>query len=191
MTIAEDKVVVMHYSVSDENQLLDSSFDEQPLSFIAGRGFLLPGLESQLMGKAAGDRLDVELKAIDAYGERHDELVQEVPLEMFAGADVQVGMQFRATTDDGEQSVIVVDVTDEAVVVDGNHPLAGKDLNFSVEVMEVRDATAQELEHGHVHMAGGCCGGNSGGCGCSEGEGGCGEGRSGGGCGSGGCGCGH
>lgn len=189
MTIAQDKVVVMHYSVRANDEVLDSSFDGQPLSFIVGRGFLIPGLEKELIGKSAGERLELDIAAADAYGERHDELVQEVPKSMFGGVEVQTGMQFRATTDDGEQSVIVVDVDGDTVVVDGNHPLAGMDLSFDVELMEVRDATEEELIHGHVHSAGGCgcssgggCG-DAGGCGCDDGHG------HGGGCGSGGCGC--
>jgi len=192
MTIAEDKVVVMHYSLRANDQLLDSSFDGQPLSFIFGRGFLIPGLEKELQGKQTGDKFEVDVAAADAYGERHDGLVQQVPKSMFGDIEVQVGMQFRATTDGGDQSVVVIDVEEENVVVDGNHPLAGMDLSFDVEVMEVRDASEEELEHGHVHGAGGgCCGG--GGCGEGEhkhehGEGGCCGGK---GEGHGGCGCSH
>ena len=91
-----------------------------------------------------------------AYGERADELVQTVPRSMFDGMDVEVGMSFRATTPQGEQSVIIIETTDEEVVVDGNHPLAGIPLTFDVTVVDVREATKEELEHGHVHSEGGC-----------------------------------
>lgn len=186
MTIAKDKVVVMHYSVRANDQLVDSSFDAEPLSFIVGHGLLIPGLEAQLLGKASGDKLEVEVAAADAYGERYDALVQQVPKSMFGDIEVQPGMQFRASTDGGEQSVVVIEVEEDNVVVDGNHPLAGMDLSFDVEILEVRDATEEELAHGHLHGAGGCgggcggcgdehehaeggcCGGNEGGCGCSH-----------------------
>lgn len=160
MSISENKVVTMHYSVAANGNTLDSSHDGEPLAFIVGKGFLVPGLESALLGKAAGDVLEVEVKADEAYGQRHDSLVQEVPKNMFEGMEVQTGMQFRATTDDGEQTVIVVDVSEESVTVDGNHPLAGVDLTFDVEILEVRDATEKELAHGQVHK-GDCCGSDS------------------------------
>lgn len=142
----------MHYSVLDsEGNLIDSSYDGEPLEFLQGQKFLIEGLENALEGHTKGDAFEVEVKADDAYGPRHDGLVQQIGSEMFADFDVEVGMQLRATTDDGEQTVIVIDKTDEYVIVDGNHPLAGIDLKFDVEVLEVREATADEIAHGHVH----------------------------------------
>lgn len=153
MSIAAHKVVAIHYTVADKNgNELDSSAGGEPLVFIHGTGSLIQGLENALLGKQIGDKFKVEVPAAEAYGERHDELTQAVPREMFNGMDVQVGMRFRAAGPDGrEQSVIVLDVTDEEVVVDGNHPLSGMDLSFDVEIVLVRDATPEELDHGHVH----------------------------------------
>lgn len=153
MTIQQNKVVAMHYSVCDTNgNELDSSFGGEPLVFIYGTGALISGLEQALADKKAGDRFTVEIVAADAYGERQDSLTQAVPRALFEGMDVEVGMRFRAAGDDGqEQSVIVLDVTEDEVVVDGNHPLSGIDLTFDVEVLVVRDANDDELAHGHAH----------------------------------------
>jgi FKBP-type peptidyl-prolyl cis-trans isomerase SlyD len=165
MKIANNTVVKMHYSVLDsEGNLIDSSYDAEPLEFIQGQKFLIEGLEKALEGHVKGDTFEVKVDADDAYGPRHDGLVQQIGSEMFADFDVEVGMQLRATTDDGEQTVIVIEKTDEYVIVDGNHPLAGIDLTFDVELLDVREATAEELEHGHVHSEkeegkGECCGG--------------------------------
>ncbi len=149
---------MLHYAVSDsEDTLIDSSYDHQPLAVIHGTGYLIPGLEEALTDHQAGDKFEVEVTAENAYGERHDGFVQTVPKSLFQGIeDLDVGSQLRATTDEGEQTVIVVDVQDEEITVDGNHPLAGIDLKFDVEIIEVRDATAEELEHGHVHAEGSC-----------------------------------
>lgn len=155
-TISQDKAVTIHYSVHDKDgQLLDQSSKEQPLAFIFGRGMLIPGLEKALEGKTSGDQVDAEVPSDEAYGERHDELVQTVPRNLFGEQEVNPGMQFRATTDNGEQSVMIVEVKEDEVTVDGNHPLAGVDLQFKVEVVEVREASAEELEHGHIHGPGG------------------------------------
>ncbi|WP_199609584.1 FKBP-type peptidyl-prolyl cis-trans isomerase [Flocculibacter collagenilyticus] len=157
MNISKDKVVTMHYSVMDkEENVIDSSHDHEPLAFIQGQQFLIPGLENALEGHKAGDTFSVNVDAKEAYGERHDGFVQTVDKNMFGENEIEVGMQFRATTDDGEQTVIVVDVQDDKITVDGNHPLAGVDLVFDVEIIDVRDATAEELQHGHVHGEGGC-----------------------------------
>jgi len=158
MKITSNKVAIIHYAVSDsEDTLIDSSYDHTPLAVIHGTGYLIPGLESALEGHEAGDKFTATVSPEDGYGERHDDYVQTVPKEMFADIeDLEVGAQLRATTDDGEQTVIVVDMTDDTITVDGNHPLSGIELKFEVEVIEVRDATADELEHGHVHGEGGC-----------------------------------
>lgn len=155
-TISQDKAVTIHYTVTNgEGVTLDQSSEERPLAFIFGRGMLIPGLEKVLEGKTAGEELNADITAEDAYGERHDGLVQTVPRNLFGDQDVNPGMQFRATTDHGEQSVMVVEVTDTEVTVDGNHPLAGVDLSFEVKVVDVRVATEEELSHGHVHGPGG------------------------------------
>ncbi|MDG1752397.1 MAG: peptidylprolyl isomerase [Thalassotalea sp.] len=158
MQISDKKVVVLHYAVSDsEDTLIDSSYDHSPLSIIQGTGYLIPGLENALVDHVAGDKFEVAVNADEAYGQRFDDYVQTVPKAMFADIeDLDVGTQLRATTDEGEQTVIVIDVQDDEITVDGNHPLAGIDLKFDVEILEVRDATEEELTHGHVHGEGGC-----------------------------------
>lgn len=158
MKIAKNNVVVMHYAVSDsEGTLIDSSYEDKPMAIIQGVGYLIPGLDDALIDHQAGDKFEVAVACDQAYGERHDDYVQTVPREVLAGVeDLALGTQLRATTDDGEQTVIVIDVQDDVITVDGNHPLSGLDLSFDVEVIEVREATAEELEHGHVHAEGGC-----------------------------------
>jgi len=158
MKITANKVAIIHYAVSNtEDTLIDSSYDHEPLSIIHGTGYLIPGLETALEGHEVGDKFEVTVQPEQGYGERFDDYVQTVPKEMFAEIeDLAVGAQLRATTDDGEQTVIVVDMTDDTITVDGNHPLAGIELKFEVEVLEVRDATEDELTHGHVHGEGGC-----------------------------------
>lgn len=158
MNIAPNKVVHLHYAVSDsEDTLIDSSYDHDPLAVIHGTGYLIPGLENALTDKAAGDKFEVEVAAEDAYGARNDNFVQTIPKEVVGDIeDLSVGTQLRATTDDGEQTVIVIDIQEDQITVDGNHPLAGIDLKFDVEILEVRDATEDELAHGHVHGKGGC-----------------------------------
>lgn len=157
MIVAPNTVVKMHYSVLDnDGNTIDNSFDGEPLFFIIGTGYLIPGLENALQGKQAGDTLNVKVEPEEGYGERHDNLMQAVPKSMFDGMEIEVGMQFRASTDDGDQSVMIIEIQDEDVIVDGNHPLSGITLNFDVEILEVREATEEELAHGHVHGEGGC-----------------------------------
>lgn len=161
MKITNNSVVVMHYAVSDsEGTLIDSSYDHKPMAIIQGSGYLIPGLEDALLDHQVGDKFEVAVSAEQAYGDRHDDYVQIVPKELLQGVeDLTVGTQLRASTDDGEQTVIVIEVTDDEVTVDGNHPLAGLDLSFDVEVLEVREATEEELAHGHIHAEGESCGG--------------------------------
>ncbi len=158
MKIAKHNVVVMHYAVSDgDGTLIDSSYEDKPMTIIQGTGYLIPGLDDALIGHQVGDKFEVAVPCDKAYGERHDDYVQTVPKAALSGVeDLALGTQLRATTDDGEQTVIVIDVQENEITVDGNHPLAGLDLSFDVEIIEVRKATAEELEHGHVHAEGGC-----------------------------------
>lgn len=157
MQIAPDKVVHIHYTLrNDEGSILDSSSGGDPLAYLHGKGNLIPGLEQALDGRQSGDRLNLTVEPKDAYGERNEGLVQRVPRRMFSGVkEVKAGMRFHAQSEQGERVVTVTHVTGDLVTVDGNHPLAGQSLSFEVEVTEVRDATAEELEHGHVHGAGG------------------------------------
>ena len=159
MKIENDKVVTMHFTVMDgEKTQIDSTYEGEPLAFIQGTGLLVQGLEDALIGMTVSDKKTVALTAEHAYGQRFPQLVQSMPVSMFEEMEVEVGMQFRATTDEGEQTVIVVEKTDDAIVVDGNHPLSGLDLTFDVEIVEVRDATEEELNHGHIHAHGESCG---------------------------------
>ncbi|WP_371195801.1 peptidylprolyl isomerase [Glaciecola sp. SC05] len=157
MLIADNHVVTLHYTVkTTEGEAIDSSLDAEPLAFIQGSNFMIAGLEEALYGKQKGDAFEVTVAPEKAYGDRHEQLVQKVPANMFEGMDVEVGMSFRATTDGGEQSVTIIDKDDEHVTVDGNHPLSGHTLLFDVSIEDVREATSDEIEHGHVHGAGGC-----------------------------------
>lgn len=157
MQVTENTVVSMHYTLTDEQgQQLDSSVGQDPLVFLSGAQNIIDGLDKALQGKTAGEKLAVSVLPEEAYGVVHQELIQKVPAENFQGVDdIQVGMQFMAQTPGGEQPVTVIGVEDDGIMLDGNHPLAGKTLNFDVEIVDVREASAEELEHGHVHGAGG------------------------------------
>ena len=154
--IANDHVVSFHYTLTNaEGETLDQSQGE-PLDYLHGAGNIIPGLEKALEGKNLGDKFTVNVSAADGYGEYNPDLVQEVPAQMFQGVDnIEAGMQFQAQTDDGVQIVTVKAIEGENIIVDANFPLAGQDLTFEVEIVEIRDASAEELEHGHVHGAGG------------------------------------
>ena len=157
MTITPNSVVTLHYKVSSEDGTeLDSSFGKEPMTVLLGRRFLIEGLEEALNGKQKGETFSVTVGPEKAYGERAEQLVQAVPKSLFEGMEVEVGMSFRATTEQGEQSVMIIETTDDEVVVDGNHPLAGLPLTFEVEIVNVREPTADELAHGHAHGADGC-----------------------------------
>lgn len=151
------KVVSFHYTLKDkQGNVLESSFGDEPLVFMEGVGQIIPGLESAIMGLKKGEKKSVEVKAEDAYGEYEKELVVQVPRAQIPKKDVAVGDRFHADSGQGHTQVVVVTAVDDAhVTVDGNHPLAGQDLSFDVEVTDVRDATAEEVEHGHAHGAGG------------------------------------
>jgi FKBP-type peptidyl-prolyl cis-trans isomerase SlyD len=156
MSIKQDSVVTLHYTLKDETgQVIDSSAEDEPLSYLHGHGNLIPGLERELLGKSAGDKLNVKVPAADGYGEYDTQLVQEVSRKALRGVkNVKVGMRLSAQTEHGRHAVTVTRVGEEAVTLDGNHPLAGKNLNFDVEIKDVREATAEELSHGHVHGPG-------------------------------------
>ncbi|MFL0798409.1 MAG: peptidylprolyl isomerase [Cellvibrionaceae bacterium] len=162
MTIADKKVVTMQYTVKNsQGEVLDSSEQAgSPLVYLHGAQNVVPGLEAALNGKQAGDKMEVTLEPAEAYGERMDELIQEVPRSAFEGIaekELTIGMRFNATTDSGHPlPVVIVEVSEENVTVDGNHPLAGVALSFDVEIEDVRDATEEEISHGHVHSAEGC-----------------------------------
>jgi FKBP-type peptidyl-prolyl cis-trans isomerase SlyD len=157
MNIAKNTIATIHFTVcSSDGTQIDTSRKSEPMVFLQGSHLLIQGLEDELEGKTVGDKFIMDIAPALAYGERHEELVQSVPKTMFEDMDINVGMTFRASTDDGEQSVIIIDITEEEVVVDGNHPLSGLTLNFDVEVLEVREATEEEINHGHPHTDGEC-----------------------------------
>lgn len=154
--IQKDKVVSFHYTLKDESGTVIDKSEGQPLVYLHGASNIIPGLEKALVGKKVGDTLNVTVEPEEGYGEYSAEAVQEVPRNLFQGVDhIEPGMQFQAQTDDGMQVVVVKDVSEDSIIVDGNHPLAGQRLNFDVQVVEIRDATAEELSHGHAHGAGG------------------------------------
>lgn len=157
MQITQDAVVSIHYTLTnDKGETLDSSAGGDPLVYLHGNGNLIAGLENALVGKQAGDKLQVKIAPADGYGEYNKALIQRVPRRSFRGiSDVRVGMQFQVQSDTGPRSVTVTQVVGDMVTVDGNHALAGQNLNFDVEVTEVRAATDEELAHGHVHGPGG------------------------------------
>lgn len=157
MQIAQNSVVAFHYTLTnDAGDVVDSSEGREPLVYLHGAGKIIPGLEKQLEGHKAGDSLQVRVEAADAYGERNQQLVQQVPLAAFQGVEnVEPGMTFQAETEQGPLTVTVVSVEGDMVTVDGNGQLAGQALNFDVAIDSVREATEEELAHGHVHGAGG------------------------------------
>jgi FKBP-type peptidyl-prolyl cis-trans isomerase SlyD len=153
MQIQDKRVVSLSYTLKDDNdQIIDQSTDGS-FCYLHGASNIIPGLEDSLTGKQAGDELSVRVSPEDGYGARDENRIQEVPREMFPDdTEIETGMQFHAQSPDGQQIVVMVAKVDEkTVTVDGNHPLAGVPLNFDVRILDVRDATTEELEHGHVH----------------------------------------
>ncbi len=154
MLIADRCVATFHYQLTnDAGELIDTSREGDPLPYLHGASNIVPGLENALLGKQAGDKLQVSVSPEMGYGEYDEAMIQQVPRAMFAGIEpFAVGMQFHAEGESGEQHVVTVtNIKDDEVTVDGNHDLAGETLHFDVEVIEVRTATADELNHGHVH----------------------------------------
>ena len=154
LLIGDKLVVTMHYTLTDnEGNVLDSSRDAKPLSYLHGAGNIIPGLEKAMVGKVAGDTLKVKVEPPEAYGVVRDDLTQVVDKSMFEGVDsVEPGMAFQAQGPDGSsQRIVIKKVEEEKVTIDANHPLAGVTLNLDVEVVGVREATQEELSHGHVH----------------------------------------
>ena len=158
MTITERKVVSIHYKVADaaNAEVIDSSEGSNPMIYLHGAQNIIPGLEQALEGKAVGDELEVTVEPADAYGEYSEDRVQQVPIEAFQDMEkIEPGMMVTADSDEGQINLVVTEVDETTVTVDANHPLAGKALTFDVKVEAVRDASEEEIEHGHVHGAGG------------------------------------
>lgn len=157
MQIADRTVASFHYTLTnDGGEVLDSSQGRQPLAYLHGAGNIVPGLEKALEGRQVGDSFDVDVVPEEGYGPRHDALVQTLPKSAFQGVpEPQPGMQFQGNSQQGPITVVVTSVDGDQVTVDGNHPLAGQTLHFAIEVAEVREASEDELNHGHVHGADG------------------------------------
>ncbi|MCD9033478.1 peptidylprolyl isomerase [Luteimonas sp. Y-2-2-4F] len=156
MKIEKDRVVRFHYTVSEPGQdPVESSKEREPLAILVGHGNIIPGLEKALEGREAGDSFGADVPAADAYGERRDGLTQRVPKKHFGAQRLAPGMQVVLQTNFGPRAVTIEKVGMTVVDVDLNHPMAGKDLHFDIEVVEVREATPEEIEHGHVHGDGG------------------------------------
>jgi len=157
MKIEKDRVVRFHYTVSEAGQPpTESSKDrDEPLAILFGHGNIIPGLEKAMEGQEAGATFTADVPAADAYGERREGLGQRIPKKHFGDAKLEPGMQVVLNTNFGPRAVTVEKVGLTTVDVDLNHPMAGKDLHFDIEIVEVREATPEELEHGHVHGDGG------------------------------------
>ncbi len=157
MQISKNKVVTLKYRLTDDDgDLIDESTDAEPMAYIHGVGNLIPGLEAALEGKQKGDALKVTVNPDEGFGDRNDELTRVVSRTVFDFVEeLEVGMQFQTDGGQGMEVVTIVGIEGDQVTVDGNHPLAGVTLSFDVSVLDVRDATQEELSHGHVHGPGG------------------------------------
>ncbi|HEX5124171.1 MAG TPA: peptidylprolyl isomerase [Rhodanobacteraceae bacterium] len=154
MKVEENKIVVFHYTVREGGEKVESSHDRgEPLAFLVGKGALIPGLEKALMGREPGEKFSVDVPPSEAYGERREDFTQRVPKKYFRDPNhLKPGaLEVLSVSGGGQRQVTVVKVGSSVVDVDLNHPLAGKTLTFDVEVIDVRDATAEELAHGHAH----------------------------------------
>lgn len=153
MQISKNKVASIHYTLRDgDGNILDTSSGREPLTYLQGAGNLIAGMEEGLEGKSKGNKFQLKIAPEKGYGVKDDKLVQKVPRSAFGTQKVEKGMQFQ--TNQG-QVVTVTETGLENITVDANHPLAGVELHFDVEVTDVREATAEEIEHGHVHGPGG------------------------------------
>lgn len=154
MAIDQNKVVTMNFTLTDDDgNILDSTNNGGPFSYLAGRNMILPKLEEAVNSMIIGTKKNVKLEAADAYGVYNEQIVQVVGKENFPeDFELEVGLSYIASNPDGVQMPFVItEVRDEDVTIDFNHPFAGKNLNFDIELLDVRDATAEELSHGHVH----------------------------------------
>ncbi len=154
MKISQDKAVTLDYKLSEGDQVLESTEGHAPFTYLHGKQQVIPGLEKALEGREAGESFQVTIEPKDAYGDVQEGMTQVVDIAMFEGNEVAEGAQFHAQTNQGMQVVTVTKVENGQVTIDGNHPMAGKTLTFDIDIKEVRDATEEELAHGHVHGEG-------------------------------------
>ncbi len=151
--IADDVVVTLKYSVSVAGQVVESSADDNPIQFIQGRGDVIPGLENALYGLSVGDQKEFDVAPEDGYGEADPDAIAKIPKAEFPPEiPLQPGVELRLKDEQGDElEAQIVTVEDEIVRLNFNHPLAGKELLFAIQVIDLRKATPEELEHGHVH----------------------------------------
>ena len=160
MKIEKDRAVRFHYTLFDgaaagQEEPLETSKEREPLAILAGRGNIIPGLDKALEGHEAGDTFSVDVPAAEAYGEKRDGLSQRIPKKHFGAQKLEPGMQVVLNTNFGPRAVTIQKVGMSVVDVDLNHPMAGRDLRFDIEIVDVREASPEEIEHGHVHGEGG------------------------------------
>jgi len=157
MIAEKDKVVTFHYTLKNaEGEQMETSRDKAPMTYLHGANNIIAGLEKAMEGRAVNDEFSVTVEPEDAYGVRNENNVQRLPLKRLKGiGKVSVGQVLNLQTEKGQVQVTVLKVGRFNVDVDGNHPLAGEQLTFDVEITEIREATKEELEHRHVHGPGG------------------------------------
>jgi len=158
MSVGMNKVITFNYTLKDEEgTLLDSSSNKEPMAFLSGNNQIIPKLEEALNGMIIGSKKNVKVSAADAYGEYSEDAIQKVKKDQFPEeANIEVGMTYIANSPDGKQMPFLVsEINDQDITINFNHPLAGKNLEFDVELLDVRDATSEEMQHGHVHGPGG------------------------------------
>lgn len=157
MNITKDTVATLSYTVTETNgQVVGRTQPDEPVTALIGHGFLIRGLEKALEGHKKGDEFAIQLEPKDSYGEYDKNLVQTIDRAMFGDFEIAVGNVFEADSEHGPMAVVIKEINDKTVVVDGNHPLAGKTLNFLIVVEDVREATPEEIKHGHAHVGGHC-----------------------------------
>ena len=163
MNIEKNSVVTIHYTLKDgDNKVIDASNGKEPLVYLHGAGMMIPTLEEALAGRTRGDQFQISIPPEKAYGLRDETRIEKIPAREFQEfhdseeeGPLEIGMQFEVETDEGPLVLTVLEIGADEITVDANHPLAGQTLNFDVEVTEIRSASAEELEHGHVHGHGG------------------------------------
>jgi len=159
MKISADKAITLNYTLKDgDGKLIDESKDSS-FFYLHGHQNIIPGLEAALADKEKGDSFDLVLEPKDAYGEYNDAITQIIPRNAFGDEKIEIGMQFHAEGDGGQPVMITIsEINGDDITIDGNPPLAGVTLHYNVEIMDVRDATEDELSHGHIHAHGESCG---------------------------------
>ena len=146
------KVITFHYTLADKDgKVIDSSQGQNPLIFLEGSGQIIPGLETVVIQMNKGEKKDIKVPYKDAYGPYDQTLVYQIPREKFPNPNIKVGDMFQVGSEDQYRVMTVLEINDKEISLDGNHPLAGQDLNFSIEITDKRDATPEEVSHGHIH----------------------------------------